>query len=84
MLDTLKDSLDFRPRRGSGVGGGGGAGGGRLLGLIFARYWLLASQNPYPIIGYSVANYYRPHRGQFWENVIFAIQLRHFLFMRQV
>ena len=28
MLDTLKDSLDFRPRRGRGVGGGGGGRGG--------------------------------------------------------
>ena len=31
-----------------------------LLGLIFAGYVPLASQRPYPIIVYSVANY-RPH-----------------------
>ena len=37
---------------GGGDGGGGGGGG---LGLIFAGYVPLASQNPYPIIVYSVA-----------------------------
>ena len=84
MLDTLSRIVWISAPGEEAGWGGGGAGGWRLLGLIFARYWLLASQNPYPIIGYSVANYYRPHRGQFWENVIFAIQLRHFLFMRQV
>ena len=31
-------------------------GGGGLLGLIFAGYVPLASQSPYPIIVYSVAN----------------------------
>ena len=31
-------------------------GGGGVLGLIFAGYVLLASQNLYPIIVYSVAN----------------------------
>ena len=36
-------------------GGGGGAGEG-LLGLIFAGYVPLASQSPYPIIVYFVAN----------------------------
>ena len=35
----------------------GGGGGGWLLGLTFAGYVLLASQRPYPIIVYSVANY---------------------------
>ena len=30
-------------------------GGGGLLGLIFAGYVLLASQNPYPTIVYSAA-----------------------------
>ena len=30
-------------------------GGGGVLGLIFAGYVLLASQNPYPIIVYYVA-----------------------------
>ena len=34
-----------------------GGGGGGVLGLIFAGYVPLASQSPYPIIGYSVANY---------------------------
>ena len=33
----------------------GRGGGGRLLGLIFAGYVPLASQNPYPITVYSVA-----------------------------
>ena len=46
--------------------------GERLLGLIFAECVPLASQNPYPIIVYSVAKY-RPHLGHFWENVIFTI-----------
>ena len=48
----------------------GGEGG--LLGLIFAGYVPLASQNRYPIIVYSVAKY-RPYLSHFWENVIFAI-----------
>ena len=52
------------------VGGGGGMG--ELLGLIFTGYLPLASQNPYPIIVYSVAKY-RPHLRHFWETVIFAI-----------
>ena len=34
----------------------GWGGGGELLGLIFAGYVQLASQSPYPIIVYSVAN----------------------------
>ena len=46
-----------------------GEGGGGLLGLIFAGYVPLASQNPYPIIVYSVAKY-RPHLIHFWENVV--------------
>ena len=33
---------------------------GEVFGLIFAEYVPLASQNPYPIKVYSVANY-RPH-----------------------
>ena len=37
---------------------GRGEGGGGVLGLIFAGYVLLASQNPYPIIVYSVAILY--------------------------
>ena len=40
-----------------------------LFGLIFAGYMLLASQNPYPTIVYSVAKY-RPHVSHF---IIFAI-----------
>ena len=50
-------------------------GEGGLLGLNFARYVLLASQNPYPIKVYYVAKY-RPHPilySHFWENVIFVI-----------
>ena len=46
--------------------------------LIFAGYVSLASQNPYPIIVYSVAKY-RPHVGHFWENA--RSQLSNFLFM---
>ena len=38
-----------------GGDGGGGGGGGGVLGLIFAGYVPLASQNPYPIIVYYVA-----------------------------
>ena len=38
-----------------------------VLGLIFAGYVPLASQSPYPIIVYSVANY-RPHLSHFWAN----------------
>ena len=35
----------------------------------FAGYVPLASQNPHPIIVYSVANY-RPHLSHFWANVV--------------
>ena len=45
----------------------GGRGGG-VLGLIFAGYVLLASQIPYPVIVYSVANY-RPHLSHVWANM---------------
>ena len=38
-----------------------------VLGLIFAGYVPLASQSPYPIIVYSVANY-RPHISHFRAN----------------
>ena len=38
--------------------------GGGVFGSIFAGYVPLASQNPYPIIVYSVANY-RPHLSHF-------------------
>ena len=43
-------------------------GGGGVLRLIFSRYVLLASESPYPIIVYSVANY-RPHLSQFWAKM---------------
>ena len=43
-----------------------------VLGLMFAGYVLLASQSPYPIKVYFLANY-RPHLSHFLENVIFAI-----------
>ena len=45
---------------------------GGLLRSTFARYVPLASQNPYPIIVYFVANY-RPHLSHFRGNVNFAI-----------
>ena len=44
-------------------------GGGGLLGSGFAGYVPLDSQNPHPIIVYSVAKY-RPHLSHFWANVI--------------
>ena len=47
-------------------------GGAGVLGLTFAVCMLLASQSPYPIIVYFLANY-RPHLSNFLENVIFAI-----------
>ena len=47
-------------------GQGGGVRG--VLGLIFAGYVPLASQSPYPIIVYSVANC-RPHLCHFWANM---------------
>ena len=43
-------------------------GGGWVLGLIFAGYVPLASQIPYPVIVYSVANY-RPHLSHVWANM---------------
>ena len=47
-------------------------GGGGVLGLMFTGYVPMASQSPYPIIVYFLANY-RPHLSHFLENVIFAI-----------
>ena len=47
-------------------------GGGGLLGLISTGYVPLVSQNPYPIIVYSVAKY-GLRLSHFWENVILAI-----------
>ena len=41
---------------------------GGVLGLVFAWYVPLASQSPYPIIVYSVANC-RPHLSHFWTNI---------------
>ena len=43
-----------------------------VLGLMFAGYVPLASQSPYSIIVYFLANY-RPHLSHFLENIIFAI-----------
>ena len=43
--------------------------GGGVLVSSFAGYRPMASQNPYPIIVYSVASY-RPHLSHFWVNVI--------------
>ena len=42
---------------------------GGILGSSFAGYVPLASQNPYPIIVYSVASF-RPHLSHFLANVI--------------
>ena len=50
----------------------GEMGGGGALGSILLGYVPLASQSPYPIIDYSVANY-RPHISHFCGNVNFAI-----------
>ena len=49
-----------------------GGGGGYWGTQVNAGYVLLASQSPYPIMVYFVANY-RPHLSHFLENVIFAI-----------
>ena len=43
-------------------------GGGGVLGLIVAGYVPLASQSPFPIIVYSVANI-RSHLSHFWANM---------------
>ena len=44
-----------------------------ILGLIFVGYVPLASQNPYPIIVYSVANYRTPSWSLLGKYAIFAI-----------
>ena len=44
------------------------APGGGILRLIVAGYVPLASQIPYPIVVYSVANH-RPHLSHFWANM---------------
>ena len=61
MNSCLMNYVLFAPRERKRRAGGGGG----LRGLIFAGYVLLASQSPYPIIVYSVANY-RPHLSHFW------------------
>ena len=43
-------------------------GEGGVLGLIFALYVPLASQSPFPIIVYSVANC-KAHLSHFWANM---------------
>ena len=48
LLVTLEKHMGLKTR---------GRGGGELLGLIFAAYVPVASQNPYPFIVYSVAKY---------------------------
>ena len=50
----------------------GNTWGREVLGLMFAGYVRLASQSPYPIRVYSVANYI-PHLSHFLENVILAL-----------
>ena len=42
--------------------------GGAIRGLNFAGHVPLASQRPYPIMVYSVANY-RLHLSHFWTNI---------------
>ena len=67
VINLYSIAVKLWPRLYSNAGYPGGGGGG-LLGLIFAGYVLLASQSPYPIIVYSVANY-RPHLSHFWANM---------------
>ena len=66
-LKQLRSVLDRNAGVPTGVRGGGG-GGAAVLGLIFAGYVPLASQNPYPIIVNSVAKY-RPHLSHFWAKM---------------
>ena len=68
MTRKGKSYHEISPREEKG-GGGGGAG-----------YVPLASQNPYLIAVFSVANH-RPHTRQFWANVIFVIPKNQFLIM---
>ena len=54
---------------------------GGLYGLTFAGYVPLASQNPYPIVVYSVDILKTPSYSR-WENKYFSqSQPSHFLFM---
>ena len=62
-LSLLLDSISCRHER---------KPPGGLLRFIFAGYVPLASQNPYPMTVYSLANY-RPHLSHFAKKVIFAI-----------
>ena len=48
-------------------------GRGGVLGSGFTGYVPLASQNPHPIIDYSVANY-RPHSSHFWASAIVIVR----------
>ena len=58
----LRAAIDINPLSlGMPYDPGGGSG--------FAGYVPLTSQNPHPIIVYSVANY-RPHLSHCWANVI--------------
>ena len=54
LCGALKDKLVGDTKRATGPGGGGGGENG-LIGLIFGGFLPLASQNPCPIIVYSVA-----------------------------
>ena len=65
--NTLKRTKTWLSDLMSGACPVGGGGGG--LGSGFAGYVPLASQNPHPIIVYSVANY-RPYPSHFWANAI--------------
>ena len=59
-----------------------GVGGRGLLGLISAGYVPLASQSPYPIIVYSVADCI-PHLSHFWAITTFKLNEEHFTFHSQ-
>ena len=60
---------------------GGGGGGGRTWVRVCCWHVLLGSQNPYPIIVYSVANY-RLHVSHFWVYMQFwRSQISHYLFI---
>ena len=67
ILSVILD-ISTPPPPHRGEGGGGVVG---VLGLIFAGYVPLASQIPYPIIVYFVANY-RPHLSHFSANTKFS------------
>ena len=80
-LSSLAVAAFDRTDRGQYTRSPRGGGGGGKLGLIFAGYVPLASQSPYSIIVYSVAES-RPHLSHFWANMSFSrFHLSHFLFM---